>query len=103
MSLPATNSDEHRLTPAVIPKAPRELAELSELPFVDLRAECVQTDAAAAIPLHVLVRIRAIPYRLEGGRLKIAVSDPSNLLLTDELRAVAVPPLLRFRRARKRC
>jgi hypothetical protein len=103
MSTAATNSDDHRLTPDSIPKAPRELAELYHLPFVDLRAERVQADAAAAIPLHVLVRIRALPYRLEGGRLKIAVSDPSNLLLTDELRAVAVPPLLRFRRARKRC
>ena len=93
MSTAATNSDDHRLTPDLIPKAPRELAELYHLPFVDLRAERVQTDAAAAIPLHVLARIRALPYRLEDGRLKIAVADPSNLLLTDELRLVSSYPI----------
>jgi type IV pilus assembly protein PilB len=93
MSTAATNSDDHRLTPDSIPEAPRELAELYHLPFVDLRAERVQADAAAAIPLHVLARIRAVPYRLEDGRLMIAVADPSNLLLIDELRLVSSYPI----------
>ena len=69
------------------------LAELYQLPVIDLRAERVQTDAAESIPLHVLTRIRALPYRLEEGRLKIAVADPADLQLTDELRLVSAYPI----------
>ena len=45
-------------------------------------------DAAAAkeIPLHVLERIVAIPYALEGSTLRVAVADPSNVQQLDELR-----------------
>ena len=69
------------------------LAELYQLPVIDLRAERVQTDAAESIPLHVLTRIRALPYRLEEGRLKVAVADPSDIQLTDELRIVSAYPI----------
>ena len=112
MSTPATNSDGQfvttDLTPAgedpafILPiprlaqgeaKEPRELAELYRLPLIDLRTERIQTDAAEAIPLHVLVRSRALPYRIEDGRLKIAVVDPSNIELTDELRIVSTYPI----------
>ena len=50
-------------------------------------------DAAEAIPLHVLTRIRALAYRIEDGRLKIAVADPANIQLTDELRIVSSYPI----------
>jgi type IV pilus assembly protein PilB len=65
----------------------------SELPVIDLRAEGVQAEAVEAIPLHVLTRIRALPYRIEDGRLKIAVADASNIQLTDELRLVSAYPI----------
>jgi type IV pilus assembly protein PilB len=65
----------------------------SELPEVDLRAEGVQAEAVEAIPLHVLTRIRALPYRIEDGRLKIAVADASDIQLTDELRIVSAYPI----------
>ena len=80
MSTPVTNSE---LTPA----------ETYGLPLIDLRAERVQPEAAESIPLHVLLRIRALPYRIEDGRLKIAVVDPSNIQLTDELRIVSAYPI----------
>jgi type IV pilus assembly protein PilB len=63
------------------------------LPVIDLRVERVQSDAAEAIPLHVLLRIRALPYRIEEGRLKIAVVDPSNIQLMDELRIISKYPI----------
>jgi type IV pilus assembly protein PilB len=72
---------------------PGALAERYRLPVIDLRVERVQTDAAESIPLHVLMRIRALPYRIEGGRLKIAVADPANIQLTDELRMVSAYPI----------
>jgi type IV pilus assembly protein PilB len=65
----------------------------SELPAIDLRAEGVQAEAVEAIPLHVLTRIRALPYRIEDGRLKIAVADASDIQLTDELRIVSAYPI----------
>jgi type IV pilus assembly protein PilB len=61
-------------------------AEHSHLPLVDLQAEGVDRTAAAAIPTHVLTRAIAIPYRLEGDRLLIAIADPTNVHAVDELR-----------------
>jgi type IV pilus assembly protein PilB len=74
-------------------RGPRARSERHGLPLVDLRAVGVETDAAESIPLHVLTRIRALPYRIEDGRLKIAVADPSNIQLTDELRIVSAYPI----------
>jgi type IV pilus assembly protein PilB len=70
-----------------------ELAEFYGLPLIDLRVEHVHLDAAESVPLHVLMRIRALPYRIEEGRLKIAVADPANIQLTDELRIVSPYPI----------
>ena len=111
MSTPATNSDDQPVTTGPAPagegpflilpnpglgqtsNGPNALGELYRLPVIDLRAERVQTEAAEAIPLHVLTRSRALPYRIEDGRLKIAVADPSNIQLTDELRIVSTYPI----------
>jgi type IV pilus assembly protein PilB len=72
---------------------PGELAEFYGLPLIDLWVEPVQPDAAESVPLHVLTRIRALPYRIEDGRLKVAVADPANIQLTDELRIVSPYPI----------
>jgi type IV pilus assembly protein PilB len=61
-------------------------AEHSHLPLVDLHAEGVDRTAAGTIPTHVLTRAVAIPYRLEGDRLLIAIADPTNVHAVDELR-----------------
>jgi type IV pilus assembly protein PilB len=76
-----------------VPKGPHMLGELYRLPVVDLQTEGIQAEAAESIPLPVLTRIRALPYRIEDGRLKIAVADPSNIQLTDELRMVSAYPI----------
>jgi type IV pilus assembly protein PilB len=56
------------------------------LPSVDLAAEGVDRAAALSIPTHVLERAVAIPYKLEGDRLYVAVADPTNVQAVDELR-----------------
>ena len=61
-------------------------AEHSHLPLVDLASEGVDRNAAGQIPSHVLTRAVAIPYRLEGDRLFIAIADPTNVHAVDELR-----------------
>ena len=64
----------------------RELAERLHLPYVDLASSGVEKVAAEAIPVHVLERVGALPYRIAGNQLKIAVADPTNVQAIDELR-----------------
>jgi type IV pilus assembly protein PilB len=64
----------------------RGLAERFHLPYVELGEEGVDNRAVDAIPVHVLERVRAIPYRLDGDRLHVAVADPTNVQAIDELR-----------------
>jgi len=63
------------------------------LPLVDLTVQGVDPDAAKLIPLHVLERTAAIPYRVEGDALFVAVADPSNLHGMDELRLATRYPI----------
>jgi type IV pilus assembly protein PilB len=82
--------DEGLAAPGVDVPAPSPLAYLgsahSHLPTVDLSAEGVDRAAAQTIPTHVLERAVAIPYKLEGNVLYVAVSDPTNVQAIDELR-----------------
>src|SRR6266516_6176846 len=64
----------------------RTLASRFQLPFIDLPLTGVAEDAAKLLPLHVLERVAAIPYALEGDVLRVAVSDPGNVHAIDELR-----------------
>ncbi len=64
----------------------RTLASRFQLPFVDLALVGVQPDAAEQLPLHVLERVGALPYAIEGETLRIAVADPANVQAIDELR-----------------
>jgi type IV pilus assembly protein PilB len=77
----------------------RTLATHHHLPLVDLQAEGVDKAAADAIPTHVLERAVAIPYEIDGDRLKVAIADPTNVQTIDELRlatrytlAIAIAP-----------
>jgi type IV pilus assembly protein PilB len=64
----------------------RALAARHHLPFVDIAAEGVQKEAVETIPAYVLERVVALPYRLEGNVLRVAVADPSDVQRIDELR-----------------
>ncbi|MGH3047245.1 MAG: GspE/PulE family protein [Gaiellaceae bacterium] len=64
----------------------RALAERHHLPYADLASTGVEKRAAESIPAHVLERAGALPYKIEGDRLRIAVSDPTNVQTIDELR-----------------
>ena len=64
----------------------RTLASRYHLPFVDLPLVGVQQAAVKEFPLHVLERVVAVPYALEGTILRIAVADPGNVQAIDELR-----------------
>src|SRR5918911_3581738 len=64
-----------------------------QLPLVDLPVIGVDAEAAKLVPLHVLERIVAIPYAIEGGYLRVALADPANINGIDELRLATRYPL----------
>jgi type IV pilus assembly protein PilB len=82
--------DEGLAAPGVdVPEAtplPRIGGLQSHFPTVDLTSEGVDRAAAQTIPTHVLERAVAIPYKLEGNVLHVAVADPTNVQAVDELR-----------------
>ncbi len=64
----------------------RALAARHGLPLVDLAETGVEQEATDLVPLHVLERIVAMPYAVEGDLLRVAVADPQNVHGIDELR-----------------
>ena len=65
----------------------RALAEQHGLAYVDLRETPVEPAAASLLPASLARRYGAMPVRiLEDGALLVAVSDPTNVLDSDDLR-----------------
>jgi type IV pilus assembly protein PilB len=64
----------------------RALASRYQLPFIDLPVTGVAEEAVKEIPNHVLERVVAVPYALDGNRLQVAIADPGNVNAIDELR-----------------
>ena len=64
----------------------RLLAARHSLPLVDLKTIGVSAEASILVPLHVLRRAVALPYRLTGETLHVALADPQNVHAIDELR-----------------
>jgi type IV pilus assembly protein PilB len=64
----------------------RMLAARHHMPLVDLPLTGVAKEAADLVPLHVLERLVAIPYALDGEMVRVAIADPADLHAIDELR-----------------
>jgi len=64
----------------------RMLAARHHVPLTDLALAGVDKKAAELVPLHVLERLVAIPYALNGDSLRVAIADPADLHAIDELR-----------------
>src|SRR5579862_9263433 len=64
----------------------RALAERYHLVYVDIRRQDVAAEAVELIPLAVLQRVGALPYRLDGNTLHVAIADPADVVSIDELR-----------------
>jgi type IV pilus assembly protein PilB len=62
------------------------LAEQHGLDFVDLSEVKLEDEAAAALPESFARRYNALPVRVAGGTLVVAVADPTNILAHDDLR-----------------
>jgi type IV pilus assembly protein PilB len=64
----------------------RAKARRAGLPFVDLNATAVDRAAAISVPYSLLERVRALPYRLDGDRLAVALANPDPAVI-DELKS----------------
>ncbi len=63
----------------------RALARQSGNEFIDLSDFEPSEELVDAVPLELIHRYLFVPYQKEGKRLTIAVSDPTDVLLIDEL------------------
>ncbi len=57
------------------------------LNFVDLETQTVDYALVQSLPIDLMLRNRFVPLRRENGHMVIAMADPSDLMLLDELRA----------------
>lgn len=71
----------------------RALAEEHGLPFITLVENELDDNAFFSLPERLIRRGTLLPYRIEDGRLQVAVADPSDVVLIDELRLVATMPV----------
>ncbi len=63
----------------------RMLAARHHVPLTDLALTGIDKKTAELVPLHVLERLVAIPYALNGDSLRVAIADPADLHAIDEL------------------
>jgi type IV pilus assembly protein PilB len=63
----------------------RELARRYRLEFCDLTVRGIDGELFQTLPVEIMVHHNFVPLRKENGVLSIAIADPSNLELLDQL------------------
>jgi type IV pilus assembly protein PilB len=71
----------------------RRLAERYRLEFVDMHRFRIDQELFRSIPADLMLRYGFVPYRRDAHVLVIVVSDPTDLLLIDELSALLGTPI----------
>ena len=71
----------------------RALAKRLRLDFVDLAETEVDAGAAALVERDLLRRYGALPVRIEGGHLLVAMRDPTNLYAIEDLAMLSGCPV----------
>ena len=79
-------------TDPILPKDPsQEIAQARALAqryfhdFVDLKVERIDHDLFHSVPVDLMFRYNFVPIHAENGSMEIALADPRNLSLIDEL------------------
>src|SRR6202163_3294775 len=63
----------------------RRLAARYRCPFVDLFEQRIDPELFRSIPAELMFRFNFVPMEAQNGALVIAVAEPSQVLLSDEL------------------
>jgi type II secretory ATPase GspE/PulE/Tfp pilus assembly ATPase PilB-like protein len=63
----------------------KKLADRYRCPFVDLREQRIDPELFRSIPAEMMFRYNFVPLEARDGTLVVAIADPSQLQLTDEL------------------
>src|SRR5260370_16439696 len=80
------SSDRTKLTDPMDEVAQsKTLASRYRCEFVDLREVRIDHDLFHSVPVDLMFRYNFVPIHAENGRLDIALADPRNLNLIDEL------------------
>ncbi len=85
---PAPSSPRGEAVAASTTEALRDRCEALGIEWLEKCPEA-DPDAAGTIEPETAVRLRAVPMRLEGRRLVVAMADPTDLASVDELAALA--------------
>src|SRR5256712_1439236 len=63
------------------------------IPYVDLADFPIDHDLFRQIPVDLMFRYNFVPWKQEDGRLVVVISDPSDVLMVDELEILLGRPL----------
>jgi len=71
----------------------KALALKLRLEFIELSIEDIDPETAGLVDKKLLRRHRMLPLRVEGGRLVVAMRDPTNLYALEDLRMLSGYPI----------
>ena len=81
----ATTERLKLVDPAAEERQSRAMAERYRCEYVDLREAAIDHDLFRSIPVDLMFRYNFVPMQARNGTLEIALADPRNLNLIDEL------------------
>ena len=85
MPNPVVNGEEKPTSYLQEVQQARELAERYRLEFVETKDFQIDHALFRTIPVDLMFRYNFVPYKKDNGTLTIVVSDPSNILMIDDL------------------
>src|ERR1041384_8456153 len=81
----ATTDKLRLVDPTADVEQARAMAARYRCEFVDLREASIDHDLFRSIPVDLMFRYNFVPMKSVNGTLDVAISDPRNLTLIDEL------------------
>ena len=81
----ATLEKAIRVDPVAEAQAAKDLARRYRYEFVDLGLEHIEHDLFRSIPVELMFRYNFVPLRIHNGALEIAIADPKQLMMVDEI------------------
>ena len=85
MPNPVVNGEEKTTSYSQEVQQARELAQRYRIDFVETKDFQIDHALFRTIPVDLMFRYNFVPYKKDNGTLTIVVSDPSNILMIDDL------------------